>query len=60
MLIISSEQVSGLCKDPTETYKVIAPTNVSSDFADDNPNVRVVGTDLSPIQPAWIPPNLQL
>ncbi|KAF4998984.1 hypothetical protein FGRMN_2783 [Fusarium graminum] len=29
------------------------------DFADDNPNVRVVGTDLSPIQPAWIPPNLQ-
>ncbi|CAJ0555423.1 Ff.00g054880.m01.CDS01 [Fusarium sp. VM40] len=29
------------------------------DFADDNPNVRVVGTDLSPIQPGWIPPNLQ-
>lgn len=27
------------------------------DFADENPGSEVVGTDLSPIQPTWIPPN---
>ncbi|KAB8077390.1 S-adenosyl-L-methionine-dependent methyltransferase [Aspergillus leporis] len=29
------------------------------DFADAYPNARVIGTDLSPIQPAWVPPNLE-
>ncbi|SPN96551.1 related to TAM domain methyltransferase [Cephalotrichum gorgonifer] len=29
------------------------------DFADDHPNAEVVGTDMSPIQPTWIPPNLK-
>lgn len=28
------------------------------DFADEYPSARVIGTDLSPIQPAWVPPNL--
>ncbi|KAH6689579.1 S-adenosyl-L-methionine-dependent methyltransferase [Plectosphaerella plurivora] len=28
------------------------------DFADENPEINVVGTDLSPVQPTWIPPNL--
>lgn len=32
----------------------------SSDFADDHPNVQVIGTDISPIQPGWVPPNLKL
>ncbi|EOD44847.1 putative tam domain methyltransferase protein [Neofusicoccum parvum UCRNP2] len=27
------------------------------DFADDYPECEVVGTDLSPIQPSWVPPN---
>ncbi|KAE8148337.1 S-adenosyl-L-methionine-dependent methyltransferase [Aspergillus avenaceus] len=26
------------------------------DFADENPNAQVIGTDLSPIQPKWVPP----
>ncbi|KAI5464366.1 S-adenosyl-L-methionine-dependent methyltransferase [Mariannaea sp. PMI_226] len=26
-------------------------------FADDHPSAEVIGTDLSPIQPAWTPPN---
>ncbi|KAI6758635.1 hypothetical protein HG530_010875 [Fusarium avenaceum] len=30
------------------------------DFADEHPNVEVVGTEISPIEPSWIPPNLQL
>ncbi|EYB23045.1 hypothetical protein FG05_30601 [Fusarium graminearum] len=29
------------------------------DFADQYPNAEIIGTDLSPIQPSWIPPNLQ-
>ncbi|KAH8712012.1 methyltransferase [Phaeosphaeriaceae sp. PMI808] len=27
------------------------------DFADEHPGSEVVGTDLSPIQPTWVPPN---
>ncbi|KAF4992941.1 hypothetical protein FDECE_13556 [Fusarium decemcellulare] len=30
-----------------------------SDFADQFPGCEVIGTDISPIQPSWIPPNLQ-
>lgn len=31
----------------------------SSDFADEFENTQVIGTDLSPIQPTWVPPNLK-
>jgi hypothetical protein len=30
-----------------------------SDFADRHPSARVTGTDLSPIQPYLVPPNVQ-
>ncbi|KAK3355189.1 S-adenosyl-L-methionine-dependent methyltransferase [Neurospora tetraspora] len=30
---------------------------VQDDFADDHPNCNVIGTDISPIQPTWLPPN---
>ncbi|KIL90145.1 hypothetical protein FAVG1_06884 [Fusarium avenaceum] len=52
-------QYLGYVRDSAQAYKVFLITDFASDFADDNPNVRVVGTDLSPIQPGWIPPNLQ-
>ncbi|KAH7119328.1 S-adenosyl-L-methionine-dependent methyltransferase [Dactylonectria macrodidyma] len=29
------------------------------DFADEHPSARVIGTDISPIQPTWVPPNLE-
>ncbi|KAM0282848.1 hypothetical protein ACHAQH_002852 [Verticillium albo-atrum] len=29
------------------------------DFADEFPGAEVIGTDVSPIQPSWIPPNLK-
>ncbi|RGP69230.1 mrna 3 -end-processing yth1 [Fusarium longipes] len=29
------------------------------EFADKFPNASVVGTDLAPIQPSWVPPNLE-
>jgi len=28
------------------------------DFADEFPSTKVIGTDISPIQPSWVPPNL--
>ena len=28
-------------------------------FADEHPSAEVIGTDLSPIQPRWVPPNLK-
>jgi hypothetical protein len=31
-----------------------------SDFADTHPGAEVIGTDISPIQPEWVPPNLKL
>ncbi|KAF4970360.1 hypothetical protein FZEAL_10052 [Fusarium zealandicum] len=30
-----------------------------TDFADHYPGAEVVGTDLSPIQPSWVPPNVK-
>lgn len=30
-----------------------------SDFADEHPSAIVTGTDLSPIQPTWVPPNVK-
>ncbi|KAJ3540902.1 hypothetical protein NM208_g3735 [Fusarium decemcellulare] len=32
---------------------------ILSEFADAFPNASVIGTDLAPIQPSWIPPNLE-
>lgn len=31
-----------------------------SDFADEHPQAEVIGTDISPIQPSWVPPNVKL
>ncbi|OBR07252.1 Methyltransferase domain-containing protein [Colletotrichum higginsianum IMI 349063] len=30
-----------------------------NDFADEYPECEVIGTDISPIQPSWVPPNLK-
>ncbi|KPM38631.1 hypothetical protein AK830_g7912 [Neonectria ditissima] len=30
-----------------------------NDFADEFPGAEIVGTDVSPIQPGWVPPNLK-
>ncbi|KAH6951915.1 S-adenosyl-L-methionine-dependent methyltransferase [Fusarium avenaceum] len=29
------------------------------DFADEHPHAEVIGTDISPIQPSWVPPNVK-
>jgi ubiquinone/menaquinone biosynthesis C-methylase UbiE len=33
--------------------------NSPSDFADEHPDAEIIGTDLSPIQPVWVPPNVK-
>jgi len=40
-------------------FQTVLIISTKSDFADLHPSAHVVGTDLSPIQPTWIPPNLQ-
>ncbi|RKL19387.1 hypothetical protein BFJ68_g3661 [Fusarium oxysporum] len=34
-------------------------TDRFSDFADEHPQAEVIGTDISPIQPSWVPPNVK-
>lgn len=35
-------------------------TKTGSDMADQFPDAEVIGTDVSPMQPQWVPPNLRL
>lgn len=34
-------------------------TELTRDYADEHPNTAVIGTDLSAVQPDWVPPNLK-
>ncbi|KAF5976091.1 methyltransferase [Fusarium coicis] len=43
----------------TGTVKGVLILKPGSDFADQFPSAKVVGTDISPIQPSWVPPNLE-
>jgi SAM-dependent methyltransferase len=42
---------------PSPTPKACSLTNEQQDMADQYPSATVTGTDLSPIQPEWVPPN---
>ncbi|KAL2159464.1 hypothetical protein VTH06DRAFT_2469 [Thermothelomyces fergusii] len=55
-----------LYKAPLDTNKIHKVLDVGTgsgiwaiDFADEHPNVEVIGTDISPIQPSWVPPNVR-
>jgi hypothetical protein len=50
-----------LQKDIEKAVDIGTGTGVwAIDFADEHPNCKVVGTDVSLIQPSWVPPNLEL
>ena len=49
--------VSGSLQDRQEPQHILIQN--TSDFADQYPHVEVIGTDLSPIQPSWVPPNVR-
>ncbi|KAK3951925.1 S-adenosyl-L-methionine-dependent methyltransferase [Pseudoneurospora amorphoporcata] len=40
-------------------FALMTNSSAYSDFADEFPTCNVVGTDISAIQPDWVPPNLQ-
>ncbi|EED23776.1 methyltransferase LaeA-like, putative [Talaromyces stipitatus ATCC 10500] len=45
--------------DPQRVLDLGTGTGIwAIDFADEHPNASVLGNDLSPIQPSWVPPNL--
>ncbi|KAI5461787.1 S-adenosyl-L-methionine-dependent methyltransferase [Mariannaea sp. PMI_226] len=45
-------------KDPQRVLDLGTGTGIwAMDFADEHPSAEVIGTDLSPIQPGWTPPN---
>ena len=44
---------------PSCAFFFSGKTHSSSDFADRHPSARVIGTDLSPIQPSLVPPNVE-
>ncbi|KAI9737927.1 MAG: hypothetical protein M1834_009297 [Cirrosporium novae-zelandiae] len=44
--------------DPNRVLDIGTGTGIwAIDFADEFPSAVVIGTDLSPIQPSWVPPN---
>ncbi|KAL4779831.1 S-adenosyl-L-methionine-dependent methyltransferase [Aspergillus varians] len=51
------------CNPPRAVPKVLdvgTGTGIwAMEFADLHPSATVIGTDLSPIQPSWVPPNVQ-
>jgi hypothetical protein len=61
----NTHKAFGQCTLPSQVIQA-NPTNprrltiTNSDFADEYPGAAVIGTDISPIQPSWIPPNLEL
>ncbi|KAL0465238.1 S-adenosyl-L-methionine-dependent methyltransferase [Neurospora intermedia] len=62
MTLILDEKLytAPLSKDIKNALDVGTGTGLwAIDFADEFPNCTVIGTDISPIQPSWVPPNLQ-
>ncbi|RKK74427.1 hypothetical protein BFJ69_g8533 [Fusarium oxysporum] len=56
--LLTASQESGLCMAFRRVRKCRLLT-VYREFADRYPSTEVIGTDLSPCQPQWVPPNLR-
>jgi SAM-dependent methyltransferase len=47
-----------IVKNPQRVLDMGTGTGIwAIDFADEFPSAEIIGTDLSPIQPSWVPPN---
>src|SRR4051795_1295425 len=59
-LLLNDKLFLAPLENPTAILDVGTGTGIwAMDFADDYPGAQVVGIDLSPIQPNYVPPNLQ-
>ncbi|KAF4992380.1 hypothetical protein FDECE_13736 [Fusarium decemcellulare] len=57
-LTLKGELYRSPVKDPHRVLDLGTGTGIwAMDFADEHPSAEVIGTDLSPIQPRWTPPN---
>lgn len=59
MLLDGKLYASPVASDPQRVLDIGTGTGIwALDFGDEYPGSEVVGTDLSPIQPSWVPPNV--
>ncbi|RAH47506.1 class I SAM-dependent methyltransferase [Aspergillus brunneoviolaceus CBS 621.78] len=59
LMLMGGELFNAPIKNPQKVLDLGTGTgNWAIDFADQYPGAVVVGNDLSPIQPAWVPPNV--
>jgi len=60
MLLDNKLFLAPIGPDPLKVLDIGTGTGIwAIDFADQYPSALVIGTDLSPIQPTYVPPNLQ-
>lgn len=60
-LTLAAALASGLCKSLSIHLPAGngSPDKLSREFADEHPSAKVIGTDLSPIQPNFVPSNCE-
>ncbi|PYH40229.1 class I SAM-dependent methyltransferase [Aspergillus saccharolyticus JOP 1030-1] len=59
LMLMGGELYNAPIKNPQKVLDLGTGTgNWAIDFADSHPGAMVVGNDLSPIQPSWVPPNV--
>ncbi|PLN80420.1 methyltransferase [Aspergillus taichungensis] len=57
-MLLSGELCRAPVKNPGRVLDIGTGTGIwAIDYADEHPEAEVIGNDLSPIQPSWIPPN---
>lgn len=60
LLILDGKLYNAPIVEPKRALDVGTGTGIwCLDLGDENPGCEVIGTDLSPIQPSWVPPNVK-
>lgn len=54
---MAAARAFGPCKLGYPTFLLLVVLTLCSDFADEHASAEVIGVDLSPIQPGFVPPN---
>ncbi|KAJ5713711.1 uncharacterized protein N7483_010892 [Penicillium malachiteum] len=58
LLLLGGELFKAPIQEPRRILDLGTGTGLwAMDFADEHPETEVIGIDLSPIQPSWVPPN---